>query len=312
MDTTTEIEQPAIDPVEVDPDQFAADYKAARNTENSPQKAAPVAEEKKDVANNTEVEVTSTPESSEQAVKASESAPVSETGSTQEHKSRDRDAEGRIKSLTADKKRLEQELQEFRTRKPAIETAEQKPIPAQQPVDPSDPEPKDTEEAFQGENGYTKYLRAAARWDIRQEQRQQEQVKQQQIEVQAIQGKIASARQKYSDFDAIAFPVDMTPSLKEFFREFDAGSDVIYELGKNSSEYARISQLSPAKQIAEFTRIADRLTAPPAQEPPKPQISRVPAPLRPLGGGNAPATQNLSDIKDADEYARAYKRAKRA
>lgn len=75
----------------------------------------------------------------------------------------------------------------------------------------------------------------------------------------------------------------------------DDPSKVLYELGKNPDEYHRIMELTPAKRIAEMTKMA--ITA-----APKPKLSEAPAPVETIGGrGGAPVSELRDDLTD-DEW----------
>ena len=284
------------------PEEFEALYKA-RQSSPQPEAEQPEAEAE-------EVEAPETPEPSETS--ESETEPASEAGEPQEPKKRERSFQGRISELTGKAKsekdradRLEQELQEFRTRKPAIETqpVAVKPAAQQKPDD----SPKQDDPKYQGENGYSEWIEDRAVWRIRQEQRQEAQTRQQATETQDLQNKVASARQKYPDFDASALSLNLSPSMIDFVKESDAGTDVVYHLGKNPDEYTRIYALSPTRQLAELGKIEDRLSTP-ATEKPKPQlVSRAAPPPKQLTGTEAAPLKPLSEIDDADEYAKAYK-----
>lgn len=77
----------------------------------------------------------------------------------------------------------------------------------------------------------------------------------------------------------------------------DDPSKVLYELGKNPDEYHRIMELTPAKRIAEMTKMAITPAA-------KPKLSEAPAPVDTVGGrGGAPANELRDDLSD-DEWNR--------
>lgn len=64
----------------------------------------------------------------------------------------------------------------------------------------------------------------------------------------------------------------------------DNGTELAWHLAQNPKEARRIARLSPGKQIAELTRMNDKLSQP------KPQMkkpSSAPEPVNPLGGGKA-------------------------
>lgn len=77
----------------------------------------------------------------------------------------------------------------------------------------------------------------------------------------------------------------------------DDPSKVLYELGKNPNEYHRIMELTPAKRIAEMTKMA--LVA-----APKPKLSEAPAPVEQVGGRGGGAPVELRDDLSDDEWNR--------
>lgn len=85
----------------------------------------------------------------------------------------------------------------------------------------------------------------------------------------------------------------------------DDPSKVLYELGKNPNEYHRIMELTPAKRIAEMTKMA--MTA-----APKPKLSEAPEPVDTVGGrGGAPSVDLRDDLSD-DEWNRIRDEQERA
>lgn len=214
--------------------------------------------------------------------------------------------------------KLEQELQDLRTRKPGSETSAEPAKPAQPAAAAAsgdDPEPK--EDDFQT---YREYIVAASRWAARQERRsaeqealKQEDLKRRETIKQATQRKINDARGKYEDFDTVCAGdakagtgLILTPAMQQFAVESDAGFDVVYYLGKNPAERARIAQLSPARQLAELGKIEDKVSATRTEErlteKPKPAVSKAAPPPPRLGGAETPAPKNSSEARDYREY----------
>lgn len=75
----------------------------------------------------------------------------------------------------------------------------------------------------------------------------------------------------------------------------DDPSKVLYELGKNPDEYHRIMELTPAKRIAEMTKMAMVAT-------PKPKLSNAPAPVEQVGGRGGATNSELRDDLSDDEW----------
>lgn len=76
----------------------------------------------------------------------------------------------------------------------------------------------------------------------------------------------------------------------------DAAHDVLYALGKDPDEAARILKLPRAKRIAEFTKMT--LKAAPAAKP----VSRAAAPIKPVGGTAKKDFDYASDDAADDEW----------
>ena len=71
--------------------------------------------------------------------------------------------------------------------------------------------------------------------------------------------------------------------------------DVLHYLGQDPEEADRISRLNPFKMAAEMTKIANRLAQP------KAQLSRAPAPIKPIGGSAKPSGDDIYDENMSDE-----------
>ena len=79
------------------------------------------------------------------------------------------------------------------------------------------------------------------------------------------------AREKYADFEQVAYSPDLkvTEEMAQAIRLTDSGPDVAYHLGKNPKEATRISKLSPMAQAVEIGKIEATLAA-----VPKPKVSK--------------------------------------
>lgn len=95
----------------------------------------------------------------------------------------------------------------------------------------------------------------------------------------------AIARTKYADYDAVTRNpnLTLTESMAALAMDSDVGPELVYHLGKNPQEAARIAALPLERQAREFGRLEAKLTAP------KPIIAPPPDPITPIsGGGSAP------------------------
>lgn len=117
-------------------------------------------------------------------------------------------------------------------------------------------------------------------------------------------GKVA-----HSDFDAtiknFANLGGLQPGFVEAALESGAPSAVLYHLGKDLDEAARIMALTPLRQAAELTRLAERLKMA------KP-ISKAPEPIKPLGGGKTVGQKSPDDMTMEEFVAWRDKGKKRA
>lgn len=111
---------------------------------------------------------------------------------------------------------------------------------------------------------------------------------------EAFHAKVDSARDKYDDFEAVAFNpnVPITDAMAEVIRNSDMGTDLAYYLGKNQEEAVRISEMTVAQQGAALARLeAKLLNAPPVKK-----TSTAPAPISPINTrGSASADYDTTD-----------------
>jgi hypothetical protein len=80
--------------------------------------------------------------------------------------------------------------------------------------------------------------------------------------VAAFRSRIALARQKHQDFDAVANRPDvtLTPAMQQAVIESDSGGELVYYFGQHPEEAIRIAVLSPVSSILEIGKIAGRLS----------------------------------------------------
>lgn len=138
------------------------------------------------------------------------------------------------------------------------------------------------------------YIRAAARWEAHQVQREAEEsgrAKQAEVErgkvLNEFQRQITKARIAHEDFDDVISQPMFTPAMQEAIFDSELGAEIAYYLGTHEEEAYTISQLSPTRAIREITRLESKLT-PAAVTTPLLQPRRVsvaPVPITPLSGG---------------------------
>lgn len=98
--------------------------------------------------------------------------------------------------------------------------------------------------------------------------------------IEAYQEREEEAREKYSDFEQVAYnpSLPITEVMAQTIRVSEVGPEVLYHLGQNPKEAARIAKLAPFLQAKEIGRIEAKL----ADAPPAPRkVSSAPAPIRP-------------------------------
>jgi len=133
------------------------------------------------------------------------------------------------------------------------------------------------------------YAEALATQKAEQLLQQRELERQQAAVVESYHEKEEQAREKYDDFEQVAY----NPSLKistvmaQTIQASEIGPDIAYFLGSNPKEADRISRLSPFLQAKEIGKIEAKVAA----SPPTKKPSSAPAPIQPVAAraSGAPA-----------------------
>ena len=107
-----------------------------------------------------------------------------------------------------------------------------------------------------------------------------ESAKQQTALLEQYQTKEEEARDKYDDFEQVAYNPNLpiTETMAQTIQASEIGPDVIYHLGSNPKEAERIARLSPLLQAREIGKIEARL----ASSPPAKKTTTAPAPIAPV------------------------------
>lgn len=97
----------------------------------------------------------------------------------------------------------------------------------------------------------------------------------------------------------------MSEQVVEAAMATGSAADVLHFLGTDVDEAARITSLSPIHMAAELTKLAGKISVREA-----PEISKTPAPIRPVGGAVNPEIDiaNLAKSDDMNAYAAARKK----
>ena len=165
-------------------------------------------------------------------------------------------------------KRLAREQRKWE-REQAQRLAElQAPKPVTPPADPND-----FETAQQ-------YAEALAEQKARELLAQREAARQQAEIVESYRDREEEAREKYDDFEQVAYnpSLPVSETMAQAIQASDIGPEVIYYLGSNPKEAGRISKLPPVLQAKEIGKIEAKLV----DNPPVKRTSTAPAPLAPV------------------------------
>lgn len=112
----------------------------------------------------------------------------------------------------------------------------------------------------------------------------QQQPRQVSPEVQKViddwQDSCDDASEKYEDFDDVVFKnneLPVTPIMRDALYECGQGGEVVYHLGKNPAEAARIAGLSLSGQVQAINELSKKFTS---------TTTSAPAPIEPTGGND--------------------------
>ena len=151
----------------------------------------------------------------------------------------------------------------------------------QQPL-PNPPAPDD----FQSADAYAEALAERKAQEI---VARREAASQQAQLLSSYQEKEEGARERYDDFEQVAYnpSLPVTDVMAQTIQSSDNGPDIIYHLGTNPREAARIAALPQFLQAKEIGKIEAKLAA----TPPVKRTSTAPAPISPVAArqNGAPA-----------------------
>jgi len=126
-----------------------------------------------------------------------------------------------------------------------------------------------------------------------------EAAKQQSQVLESYQEREEAAREKYTDFEQVAYnpKLTITNVMAETIQSSDIGPELAYYLGSNPKDAHRIANLSPLSQAKEIGKIEAKLAA----DPPMKKTTSAPAPITPVtarsSGGAAFDTTDPRSIK---------------
>lgn len=166
------------------------------------------------------------------------------------------------------------------------------------------------------------YIKAQARWEVREELKQQKIKEEREAEDAKTQSvfksyneRLAEARAKIEDFDEVVGASDapLPQSVILTIIEMDNGPEVAYYLGKNPDVREALMEMRPLKAIGVAWEISKELAGEEKQEK-KPVeekeeettkiVTKAPIPIKPVGGSNTKSSvplgeMNLSEYKKA-------------
>lgn len=211
--------------------------------------------------------------------------------------------EKRIDELTANYRSAERERDYWRQ------------VAQQQQAEPEqlqEPEQKPTADQF---DDYDQYIEALTDWKVRkqaetwQEQQQREREQQTQAQRQAeFQKRAAEFAKEAPDFwDVAGNPnVPITQSVVDAAMDSDIGPKVLYHLGQNPDEAARVSQMNPTAAAREIGRLEAQLRL-----PTKPKTSNAAEPPPTVSGAGETAGKSLDDMTTEEFMATRRKQLQR-
>lgn len=194
------------------------------------------------------------------------------------------------KRLARESRKLERQIRAEIENKLLKEQLESKSKPA--PVQQGEPKP----EQFKT---YEEYIRATAKWEIKQEnenariQAEQEAQKKAREAYEArVYESLSKAASKYEDFeDVVSNPaISITPVMTDAMTESEVGGEIAYYLGNNPKEAAEIAKLSPVQQVKAIDKLERKLS-----EGTQVKTSSAPAPIKPVSTQSAQKSFDTTD-----------------
>jgi len=111
---------------------------------------------------------------------------------------------------------------------------------------------------------------------------EKENISSQEVLTRKIQNSVESAREKYSDFDALVEQYQYAPpGFKDAIPLLKNADDVMYQVFKDKKEYNNLLNKSPAEVIHRLTEISYNLSS-------RNTVSKAPPPIRPLTASGSP------------------------
>ena len=204
----------------------------------------------------------------------------------------------RIDELTAnwrEEQRTRQKLEQMLER---MLPDKQQPAPVQAQPQPKGEPTLDQFSTYEEYVGALADHKADARINAWQQEQKAQQEAQQRASVQSeFQRHVESFKADTPDFDLVAFnpSLPISDAMAEAIQSSDAGPQVLYFLGKNPAEAARIAGLPPVQAARELGKLEVNISLP----QPKKQSS-APPPIQPLSGGSGSPNVDPEKMTDAE------------
>lgn len=289
-------------------------YESATHDGMTVESSSETADQIRDVFAEPTVEKTETPK---QAATVEDVVTPAETAEAAKKRNRRDDPQEAVKSAVAKQREAERRAADLEARLTALEKP--KPEQAKQSVAATE----DAEPTVDQFDSYEKFVKAQARWEARQEIRQQETERHQHAALQQREYQIREVDQKFGErYNAILaddpeFPTKVDPRLLttpragvlpnpgeatfgNFLVEQVFQSEHVKELLLHLSDQAevqRLATLPPAQVIRELAKFEARLDAASTRGPAPLAISTAKRPIQPLGTSHVTA----SDSEPADD-----------
>lgn len=205
----------------------------------------------------------SSPADTEKAPKADATASPATKQESTEYKPK---TEKRFQELLSERDRLKAENEALKAPKPATEPA--KPVQQLQQTAQREPtvEDKNQDGTFKYKT-YEEFVKAQARWEVRQELAEQRQRETEQTKTQELLVKVNDARTRYGKekVDEIIFPTSnairddaaIPLAVKAMIGDSEVFPDLIFTLGSDKAEFASFLQLAKTEPGKALRRIAN-------------------------------------------------------
>lgn len=244
-----------------------------------------------------------TPEAPEVPVVTNDQAVKTEEAAASNEKPEDPSAE-RPKKKPGISQRIAQVVREREEAKRETEYWREQAMKGQPKAEPTKTDEKPKVDQFQS---YEEYLEALADYKAEQKYAERERKREQETQQERATREMNDMRasfaeraeqvaEKYEDFEEVAFSPDVPVSkaMVPAILSSEMGPELMYYLGQNPKEAARIARLPPIAAVRELGRLEAKLSEPPQKRP-----SKAPEPINPVGT-RAEAGKDPSRMTDAE------------